>query len=444
MSGEHVGWRAGAASTTFPVAIGTPLAGYMARTGPAIGVFDELTVGALLLRHEERTLAIVAVDTGLAQEVATAAGLDRSEIVLCASHTHSGPAGVVARLHPADTDRGAPALRAAFVAACAAAIGEARGRLEAVDLLFGTSETSGLAANRNDRSGPFDPRLSILATRRLGGEVGAVLVHFACHPTILGADNRFVSADFPGALRRSLRASWERDGRAPVILFANGAAGDVSTRFTRRAQDVAEVERVGAGLATAAVAALAGARSVDGPIRYDRQRVPLPPRPLVEPALSSLADLMMDPGSDRLSAPERRRAETRAQGAALLARLVEAGPQAIRAALDVEAWALGDVVLVAVPGELFASLGARIAAASPSPALVLGYANGYVGYLVDEAAHAAGTYEALASPFAPGAGERVGEAARVLAHRVRMGSVIGSGYARSPPTPAGRLPRRSG
>ncbi|HET9660382.1 MAG TPA: hypothetical protein VFP05_08620, partial [Thermomicrobiales bacterium] len=46
----------------------------------------------------------------------------------------------------------------------------------------------------------------------------------------------------------------------------------------------------------------------------------------------------------------------------------------------------------------------------PGPVLVLGYANGYVGYLVDDAAHAAGTYEALASPFASGAGDVVANA----------------------------------
>ncbi|MEA2529207.1 MAG: hypothetical protein QOG89_851 [Thermomicrobiales bacterium] len=426
-----MGWLAGAAVRPFPVAVGTPMAGYMARTGPANGVHDELTVGALALRFGDERLAIVAadvaaVDCALVDEVAEAAGLDRTELVLCASHTHSGPAGVVPRLHPADEDRSTPELRAAFVATCAAAIEEARGRMEPVALLIGARETSGLAANRNDPDGPFDPRVLVLATRRPDGELGAVLVHFACHPTILGADSRLVSAEFPGALRRSLRALVDGDGQAPVVLFANGAAGDVSTRFTRHGQDVAEVERVGAGLAAAAVAALAGARPVDGPIRYGRQRVPLPPRSLDDPAAERAE--IEGVGGELVSAAERRKAETRAQGAALLARLVEAGPEAIRAALDVEAWALGDVVLVAVPGELFASLGARIAAASPSPTLVLGYANGYVGYLADEAAYAAGTYEALASPFAPGAGERVAEAGRELARRVRVGGVTGSGH----------------
>jgi hypothetical protein len=421
MSERSDRWLAGAAARAFPVPIGTPMAGYMARTGPACGSHDELTIGAMVITREDRRVVIVAadvaaVDSPLVDEVAAAAGLNRTDLVLCASHTHGGPAGVVPRLHPGDDDCGAPALRAAFVATCAAAIGDAGERLEPVELIFGTSQTTGLAANRNDPTGPSDPRLSVLAARAAGDALGAVLVHFACHPTILGAESRLVSADFPGALRRSLRASLARNDRAPVVLFANGAAGDVSTRFTRHGQDVAEVERVGTALASAAIAALADARPVDGPIVYDRLRVPLPPRSLIEPAAVWPTDF-----AGEASPAAHRQAVTRVQGAVLLAKLVAAGPDAIPPALDLEAWALGDVVLVAVPGELFASLGARIATASPLPTRVLGYANGYAGYLADEAAYAAGTYEALASPYALGVGERVAAAGRFLANCLRIG-----------------------
>lgn len=425
MNGDRVGWLAGAASAPFPVAIGTPMAGYMARTGPSTGVLDELTIGAMVLRWAGTQVAIVAadiaaVDDALVDEVATAAGLTRSELILCASHTHSGPVGIVARMHPADTDRGSPELRGSFVATCAMVITEAIERMQPVDLLFGRAETSGLAANRNDPEGPFDPRLSVLAFRRPTGEISAILVHFACHPTILSADNRLISADFPGALRRGLTTIWEPDGDAPTVLFVNGAAGDVSTRFTRQAQDYGEVERTGAGLAAATVSALANARPINGPIRYDRQTVSLPPRSLVDPAISSPQTAKIDFAG---SPAEQRLAETRAQGATMLAKLVETGTDAIRTEICLEAWALDDLSLVTVPGELFASLGARIAGASSSPTLVLGYANGYVGYLVDKAAVASETYEALASPFAPGAGELVAEAGYALSNRIRSGRV---------------------
>lgn len=411
-------WIAGAARVPFPVPIGTPMAGYSARTGPATGMLDELTIGALHLRSEKRRLVlvaadIVAVDASLVEDVATAAGLDRTELVLCASHTHSGPAGVILRLHPSDPGGLIPELRKMFVQACVEAIETAQERLEPVELLFGQAETSGLAANRNAPDGPFDPRVSVLATRNSAGRLTAMLVHFACHPTILSTENRLLSADFPGALRRAIEAEVMQDGASPVVLFANGAAGDISTRFTRTAQDLGAVERVGNGLASAAISALASPRTVEYGIATARVSVTLEPRSLDDVVEAEFVELAGEPSN-----AEQRMVETRAQGAMLLDRLAKAGPDAIQHTFDLPAWKLGGVRLVAVPGELFASLGARIVESAPGPALVLGYANGYAGYLVDDAAEAAGTYEALASPFAPGAGNAVAKAAATIIAKV--------------------------
>ena len=257
-----------------------PLAGYAARTGPAVGVLDELAIATLLLTRGADRLAIVTADVvgadaDLADEVAQAAGLAQSELALCATHTHSGPAGITARLHPADPDRLDRRLRARFVATAAATLARARERLEPVELILGSATAGDVAANRNDPTGPYDDRVTVLATRRPDGSFQAVLVHFACHPTILGADNRLVSADFPGVLRRELAAALAGHGEAPVVLFVNGAAGDVSTRFTRRGQDVAEVERIGKRLTTAAGNALAAANPLRGPLRHGSATVRL-------------------------------------------------------------------------------------------------------------------------------------------------------------------------
>ena len=422
-SAQHdTGWAAGAASLTFPVPVGTPLGGYAARTGPAVGTLDELTIGALVQEQggERFVLVaadIVAVDAALAEEVAAAAGLDRAQVAFCASHTHSGPAGVVSRLHPADPDRLDPELRTRFVATAVAAIEAARTRMEAVELLHGYAVADGLAANRNDPNGPYDPTLSVLATRRRDRSIQAAMVHFACHPTILGANNRRVSADFPGALRRALAADLGGPEGTPVVLFINGAAGDVSTRFTRRAQNPSEVERIGAALATAARTALARSRPLHGLIRHGHVMVPLPARRIAEGRSRSLETGGV-PRVATAAAGQRRIVETKAQGAAMLADLSTLPDAAIPADLRLDAWLVGDLALLTVPGELFASLGRAVG--EPEATLVLGYANGYVGYLPDLAAYAAATYEALASPFAPGAGERVAGEAAALLGRLRL------------------------
>lgn len=99
------GWQGGAATSPFPIAAGTPLTGYMAREGPATGTRDPLTVAALVLERNGQRLVIVAVDLAavdadLVQEIAVAADIKRTEVALCPSHTHSGPAGVeIGRAH---------------------------------------------------------------------------------------------------------------------------------------------------------------------------------------------------------------------------------------------------------------------------------------------------------------------------------------------------------
>ena len=428
MSRPDVAWLGGVALLPFSVPSGVPLAGYAVHTGPAVGVLDELATATLLLTRGADRLAIVAADvigadSDLADEVAQAAGLAQSELALCATHTHSGPAGISARLHPADSDRLDQRLRARFVATAAATPARAREELEPVELILGSATTGEVAANRNDPTGPYDDRVTVLATRRPDGSFQAVLVHFACHPTILGADNRLVSADFPGILRRELTAALSVHGEAPVVLFVNGAAGDVSTRFTRRGQDVVEVERIGKCLATAAGNALAAANPLRGPLRHGSVSVNLSLRrggaPGADTAVSESP--VFEPGATDVSPAMQRIAVTRAQGEAMLAALTALALDANASRLRIDAWMLGDLALVAIPAELFVSLGREIENASAGKTLILGYANGYSGYLADRAAHRSGTYEALASPFGPEASERVAATAARLVARLRSG-----------------------
>ncbi len=412
-------WQAGTASALFPIAVGTPLAGYVARTGSSLGTLDDLSVGALVLSQGRDRLVIVtvdlvAVDVDLARDVATAAGLNPGDLALCASHTHSGPAGIIPRLHPGEPVSLDPDLRARFVATCASVVSEASACQEAVDLLFGASATQGIAANRNGSSGPYDDRVSVLAARCPGGRLVASLVHFACHPTVLGATNRFVSADFPGFLRQELSEKLATKGQQPQVSFVNGAAGDVSTRFTRLCQDAAEVARIGEQVATAGMVALQQAAPVQGPLRRRQVGIPLQRRSDDELDTGLVCSGVKVPAPWGRPEAQRRWLETQAQGADLLAGLRAADASAVPAALDLHAWLLGNVAILAVPGELFASLGQDICAAAPVATLVFGYTNGYVGYLPDTAAFDAKTYEALASPYTPGMGEQVVKVASEL------------------------------
>jgi hypothetical protein len=235
-------------------------------------------------------------------------------------------------------------------------------------------------------------------------------VHFACHPTILGADNLLISADFPGALRRHLSASFAGPPDAPLVLFVNGAAGDVSTRFTRRAQNVEEVERIGASLAATAERALVNTTLIDAPIRHAQTSLSLPARPpgVVDPDSAACKTPTEVPAHG--SSASARIKETRDQGAAMLSALTALSAAAVPTMLELDAWSIGSLAIVAIPGELASTLGAQISSAMDVETLILGYTNGYAGYLPDRPAYVERTYEGLASPFGPEAGERVVDA----------------------------------
>ena len=81
--------------------------------------------------------------------------------------------------------------------------------------------------------------------------------------------------------------------------------------------------------------------------------------------------------------------------------------------------AIGDLVLVGVPGELFAELGIAIKA-NPyfRDTLVLGYCNDLVGYIPNREAYAVGGYEVETSRVAQGSGELLVHLA--LAHLAEM------------------------
>jgi hypothetical protein len=406
----HHEWRAGLARTTFPIEPGTPLGGYIARELPATGTLDPLQIAVLVLDDGEWQLVlisadVIAVDPGLVRQIAGRVGIPADQVVIAASHTHAAPRGIVERLHASEAPTADEVIRERFVAASVELITEARDRLAPVTLGVGSGVSTGAWTNRNDPDGPVDHRVRVLTVRDREGTLLGATILFSCHPTVLPATNLLLSADLAGGIRRAVAAEV---GDGPVLLTLTGAAGDTSTRYTRRSSTPAEIDRLGHIAAKAALAGMAKVTPVTPGMRSAVEHVALPPLEIrginlqaeVAAADARVRDLEARDAPDT----EMRTAITRAQGALLRSRLADLPPTT----MPVAAWRLGEeLAFVAIPGELFASLGLEIERQSPTAETwIIGYANDYVGYLPDHAAYAMGTYEALASPF----GEDVGDA----------------------------------
>lgn len=423
--------RAGATDVT-PSRPGE-LAGYAARAGAlSTGAHDPLEAALVVLddgAHRTGWLALdaigVSADLAALLRDAVRAGLgdDGLRLVVAASHTHSAPLGWVGSIHPGHPG----AVDPDGVAELVGRVGELAARLaerpaEPVLASWGAAAASGLGANRLDPSLPHDDSIGVLALRSADGTARALVVDAATHPTVLGPDNLRWSADWPGALRAALRAS--PDGE-PVIAFLQGAAGDVSTRFTRRGSGFDEVTRLGR-IAATTVRAATGTPGMPlaGPVRYAARLLELERRALPAPAEAERELVAATAARDELRLlpdldPRVRIAQARLDGAVVQRGLVAAAPDG-SVILPVSVLALGDVAWAHVPVELFASVGARVRAGSPFPVTrVVGYADAYRGYLVDRPAVERGSYEALSTFFPPAAGDALAAALHDLLEELR-------------------------
>jgi hypothetical protein len=373
------------------------MGGYVARSGAVSGELHPLEVAAVAFVGSERVAVVcvadllriddevaVAARAAVAAEVGTSADL----VWVCATHTHSGPI-------PLDV---ADQVATLAVAAARAAVAEAR----AASVSLHRAELSGVGGQRTGSDRRATVPVDVLRVADASGALVGLLGVVPVHPTVLGAASTVVSPDLPGAVRRSLSAAgvWS--------VVATGAAGDVSTRPHRREQTPAEVDRLGdltarTLLEAASSAALAEASDVVGGWV---ESVGLPPaladapfrRESLEVARRALADAESTGDTVLI-----RDARVGLEGAELASSYVPAGPVPCATAyLD-----LGGFRLLGLGGEPFLDL------APGGSTVLVGYANGYAGYLPTRDAFAEATahpdhpaYEVLISRVAPGAPER--------------------------------------
>jgi len=256
---------AGVSTADITPPVGGMMGGYGDRgLSVSTGVHDPLTAKALVLKNVDTALAIVTMDLvgvpsksiePIREAVREKAGID--ELMLLASHTHSGP----------DTGFAMPStekpwsevfeekvIEAVVSASEAAApvrygvgtgeVREGHNRRKVLD--DGTCEMLWRNAERAPTQ-PVDYELGVIRFETTAGLPVATLVNFACHPVILGPENLEISADWPGAMMRLVE---ERVGG--VCLFANGACGDINPFMDKTApKDGAfeEVEKMGRAVA---------------------------------------------------------------------------------------------------------------------------------------------------------------------------------------------------
>ena len=216
----------------------------------------------------------------------------------------------------------------------------------------------------------------------------------ACHPVVLGHDNLQISGDFAGAAVRHIE---EQTG--DKALFVNGACGDVNPRIT--GGSFADVEALGQALGRAVIEGRDAATPLDvSALRWAHERLDLPLQPPPTRWRAEVEKFKWHLRARLAWGGEAVKAQL--EWAVAMRKWVRAGAERVRVQpFEIQALALGKLVLLGVEGELFARYQLDLEDAHES-AVLCGFANGCIGYVptADEYAH--GGYEIdLAYKFYP-------------------------------------------
>lgn len=427
--------QAGAARVVITPPLGVPLSGYFAAEGrkeTAQDVHDDLYARALVLNDGERTIAIATTDliglgdeelAGVREIVLRDAGITPEHLVLACTHTHSGP--VVHPFPPSDLIPGQvdedyfhllPRIIGSAVTMAArrqrpARIGAGRG-------------TSYININRREilpdgtlRGLPFLGRNPNGITDREVGVVRvddattgnplAVLLSYACHPVVLGP-NLEISADYVGYTISFLEHALDH---GTVALFANGAQGDMNASV--HPGTYADAERLGITLGAEALkVALSTPTQGNVQITVATRRAELPLNPASAPDRQHAYIRFLEQEYQRFTREgDSRRAWDIEMRLAVANYRLYTRENMKHSFMPAEVTAFGitgegvSIGLVSEPAELFCEYGMRARQQSPfDTTLVLGLANGFIGYVPTPNVYSEGGYECEATNVAPEAG----------------------------------------
>jgi hypothetical protein len=394
------------------------------------GVRDKLWAVACVVTDGTTPLALVGIDALFVTRptVEHARRLIRDKVpipgdnvLIGANHTHTG--GPVASCFGSDEN---PEYTDKLAKAVAAATIDAWQHKKAGEVGIGAGREEGVAFNRRflmrdgreithpgkpdtphhkdivRYAGPTDPEVGVLAARDGKGKVFGIIVHFACHSTVVGGDE--FSPDYAGYLRKHLKTRYGED--VPVV-FLLGPCGDltqVDNQATGSEFGPEYADMIGRKLAAEAVRV----------INRMSWRKDAPTAAALETAVLAIR---AEPDVDRERPPfglasgdyaERVFAEERK-------RVAEERAKTPKLPSEVQALRIGPLGIATTGAEYFVEHSLRIKECSRlKPTWVVSLANDYIGYVPTAQGFVAGGYEprtARSSKLTIDAGQRIIEAA---------------------------------
>jgi hypothetical protein len=283
--------------------------------------------------------------------------------------------------------------------------------------------------NRRTPDGkPVDEEIGILRVDDEDGQPRAVLVNYACHPTVLGPDNLLATGDFPATTIEHLEMALGPDGFA---LFLNGTQGNIGPGHSSELSAIGIIapgrtfERaaeLGAKLARAVLTALPSVPTT-GESRLGSGSLPVDLPLKTYPPPGETARCLGEAERRLSKLPAGTKEYNKAKTELLYASIEnyyanETAGMNGRLPVELQGLRTGDAAFIGLPAEVFVETGLRIKRSAPHRVFLAGLANGYIGYLPESAAYAAGGYEVVSAKVNEHAEDRLVEGVLELERRL--------------------------
>lgn len=415
---NHSPLRAGAAQVDITPSDSAFLFGYPHVKRYSTGTHDPLLASAIYLESGTGRALFIGndliwvprnVSLAARARIADQTGLSREQVLISATHTHSGP--LTENLLSCEADPILPPTDPAYekeledriVEAGISAVASARD----AEIGVGTTDVSGLGTNRHDPAGPSDPQVPVVVARDVSNsKTIAVMAVCTMHPTVLHEDWTLYSGDFPGLARKYLQATClEPD--VPFV-YHMGASGNQSPRHVVKGNTIEEAQRIGTILGQAIETLISTLEfKTDTLIQASSQTISsLPVRAFpsvaeAEKGLTNAAQHLQGLRDNNAPSTEIRTAECDWFGAEetrTLAKAAAAGRVEAAAAkclpVEIQLIRIGDWSFIGWPGEVFVEFALAIKDQHPR-STVITLVNGQMqGYLVTQQAIDRRSYEA--------------------------------------------------
>ena len=402
--------KIGVATRDITSPLSVPYLAGLPRHKPFTGVANPMRLRALALARNDCTLAIISTEAIgfsddvyggnvrfhelLRETVAKKTGV--RDVMFTAAHIHSTPDTL--NFRPLTDVKEAKPWLDRVIESAASAVAEAKDDMFEASMFHGCRCVPGYTMNRRGSKIVSD-ELNVIYFKAIDGDRSAALLHFACHPVVMQVTDA-ICTDYVGVLTDAVERK-----TGGVALFVQGACGDIDPALFRK-KNSEDYTRMGNALADAALSLIddftAGsgdadiirddfdANSSNAVISAKYDHVSLPSRIL--PSEAETKKMRIE--YNRLHDTKRTKEDDERYSdiEEMLCRIAE-GDESYDAYL--QAFKIGGLILVGIPGEVFCRMGYEIGDLSrESKILTVGYANGYLGYIIPPSEWDRGGYEA--------------------------------------------------